>query len=219
MKKVLVLTLLMTGCLRYQPKTVTPAAFYQKQVTGELSSSGWLNRYNQLAEVTPDEQFTKAKERNRLLNEFVWLVDVSYANFEAGFYGARATGDVAADFLQLGLTGATTLTNGQRAKTILALVATTTAGGKASIDAHWYDQQSRSAIVAKMRASRLTQLAVIEQGMRTQLKDYPLEQGLRDVQAYYEAGTVVGALQQISADAGTEQAAGKQKLTLVRQGH
>ena len=218
MKKLWILALaLLTGCSAYQPKAVIPNKFYLKQAKVELSGD-WIATYNALPEATAVQQQFKTEERNRRLNELIILVDNSYSQFESGFYGGVAKGEIASDFLQLGLSGAGAITNGERVKTILALVATTTAGGKASIDAHWYDQQSRSAIVAKMRASRLTQLAVLEQGMLDSLGDYPLEQGLRDIQTYYSEGTVSSALQEIAVDAGQQTSVAKQTLKKLHNG-
>jgi len=44
-----------------------------------------------------------------------------------------------------------------------------------------------------------------EHHMKGNLSDYSLETALGDVYSYYDAGTVVGALQNIAQAAGTEQ--------------
>jgi len=205
-----------SGCTRYSPRAPAPIKFYLKQIDAELSSSDWLLKYNALPQVTPADLAIKTSERNRLLNEFVWVIDNTYGKFEVSFYSGKATQDIAGDFLQLGLTGAAALTAGAHAKTVLAIVATTAAGGKASIDARWFDQQSRYAVVAQMQALRATQLALIEQGMKQGIAEYPLAQGIRDAQDYYQAGSVVSALQAIASSAGSQATAAKQALILMR---
>jgi hypothetical protein len=71
-----------------------------------------------------------------------------------------------------------------------------------------------------MRSSRAAQLAILQDAdhMKAGLtvknagdKTYSLEAGISDVGAYYEAGTVVGALQSIAEAAGTEASDAKKK--------
>lgn len=75
-----------------------------------------------------------------------------------------------------------------------------TTGLKTSIDKNFLDQQTRSAIVQKMRALRDKKLATIQDSthMGAPAGNYSLEAGLADVYGYYDAGTVVGALQSIA---------------------
>src|SRR5579864_170118 len=214
---ILLCALTLCSCSVYRPKAMPPTAFYGKAVKAELSSADWLSKFNALPEATPADLAYKAQERNRLLNESIWLVDSSYANFENQFYGLRAAEDIGGDFIQLGLTGAATLTGAAGTKTILALIATTATGAKASIDSHLYDQLSRGPIVNQMRASRATALIPIQQGMLAPLSEYSLDQGLRDVQDYYASGTVVGALQAMVITAGQQSTAAREQLRLLRQ--
>jgi hypothetical protein len=213
-----VLLLLPTAaCTKYAPKAATPIRFYQKQVNAELASGEWLAKYAALPIATAADQSFKTAERNRLLNEFIYVIDNSYSKFESDFYGARATEDIGGDFLQIGLTGAAALTGAAGTKTVLALVATAATGGKASIDNHWFNQQSRYAIVTQMRALRDTQLAEIEKSMAQGCGAYPLENGIRDVQEYYQAGSIVAALQAIASNAGSQATAAKAALKAVRK--
>lgn len=65
-----------------------------------------------------------------------------------------------------------------------------------------------------MRALRATQLAAIQDQnhMKAGVTAYSLEAGISDVSAYYDAGTVIAALQSIAESAGqqTKEAADKQ---------
>ena len=57
-----------------------------------------------------------------------------------------------------------------------------------------------------MRAQRAKQLALMqdENHMKGGVTDYSLEAGLNDVYRYYNAGTLVGAIESIASAAGSE---------------
>lgn len=200
---VLVLCLLFSGCTRYAPRASHPLVYYNSSVNAEFADGTWLSRYNAAPSV---------EERNRLIGEFVWTVDRTYDRFEVAFYSGKATEDIAGDFLELGLGGASTLLSSVATKSILALAAVTVTGGKASLDSHLFNMQSREAIVAQMRALRTLQLVQIEQGMQQPLSAYSLTQGIIDVQTYYAAGSIVNALQAISQNASAQAVSATQIL-------
>ena len=147
---------------------------------------------------TPAALLAKQQARNRLLSAFIWSVDQNYDQFEVKFYSDKATEDIAGDFIGIALGSATVFTASAHAKTILATVAAAVVGTKASVDAHWYDTQTRESVVSEMRALRATQLTVIETGMTNPVSAYSLDQGILDVQAYYQDGSIVSALQAIA---------------------
>jgi hypothetical protein len=185
---------------------------YQQTVTQELSGSAWLTAYNSMPESTADQQNAKMAQRNRLLYDFIWPVDAGYNRFEVAFYTGVATEQTAFGLAQIGLGGAGTLASAERVKTVLASAATMLAGTNATISSQWFNQATRTTIVSEMQALRASQLSVIQQGMGQPLASYPLEQGIRDVQQYFMAGTVVSALQAISTNASAQAQAAKQAL-------
>src|SRR5437899_1909788 len=77
-------------------------------------------------------------------------------------------------------------------------------GVKGAIDADLFYQKTMPALVAQMDAQRRTVLANILQGLSQGLDLYPLQQGLRDVDSYYAAGTIPGAISGVVTDAGAK---------------
>jgi hypothetical protein len=212
LSSVFFLALFTVACGSYTPKAPKPITVYQKDVTQELSGNGWLTAYNAMPEGTADQQAAKVAQRNRLLYDFVWGIDRNYEKFEVEFYAGKASWDIAGDLVQIGLSGAGVLSSAERVKTVLAAAATMASGTKASIDDRWINNETRQVIVSEMQALRSTQLGVIQQGMAQPLAAYPLEAGIRDVQAYFTAGTVVSALQAISTNASSQAAQAKAAL-------
>jgi hypothetical protein len=95
----------------------------------------------------------------------------------------------------------------------LSAIATGTTGIDASYQKNYFDQQTRSAVVQTMRASRATELATLNDAnhMKAGISAYSLETGLSDVEAYYNAGTLVTALQTIAESASTQNTTAKQQ--------
>ena len=210
------LALFLVGCSQYRPRAPKPLLAYNIQVKSTLSAN-WLTTYDALPEATPTDLLAKQEARNRLLSAFIWSVDQNYDRFEVKFYTDKATEDIAGDFIGIALGGATVFTASAHAKTILSTVAGAVVGTKASVDAHFYDTQTRESVVSEMRALRATQLTVLETGMTNPVSSYSLDQGILDVQAYYQDGSIVSALQAIAQI--TSANATNAKATLMQRRH
>jgi hypothetical protein len=193
------------GCSVYRPKSPIPPG-YTKQILTDVTSTALLKDYNALRQGTDDEKKAKVARRNQILTELIYLVDQNYYTFENHFYGTQATFSTAADAATLGLTAAGSVTGTTELKSILSATATGVTGLRSSVEKNFFDQQSRAAVVTKMRALRATQLATIqdENHMKAGVTAYGLEAGISDVGTYYDAGTVVAALQSIAQTAGQE---------------
>jgi hypothetical protein len=70
------------------------------------------------------------------------------------------------------------------------------------VDKNAFYEKTLPALLAKMEALRKQQLAVIRHGLALAPEDYPLIQALADVDTYYNAGTIPGAILEITGDAG-----------------
>jgi hypothetical protein len=183
---------------------------------------------------TDAEKQAKVSRRNQILTELIALIDQNYSVFEDRYYGSDASVNFAGDVANLGLTGVSSVTGTAHLKSVLSAIATGTTGIKTSYQKNFFDQQTRSAVVQKMRAGRATQLALIQDqdhmkapvacpidGCPTAaatdgsaahtVAPYSLETGLSDVDQYFQAGTIIGALQAIATSAGDDQTKAKTK--------
>jgi hypothetical protein len=179
---------------------------YRAHLVRDISAPDLLEKYDDLPETTDSDSRTKLATRNRLIREYVWLVDDSYHKFELDYYRSDATVNFASDALNIGLAGLASVTGTAHVKSVLAAIAAGTTGIKSSFEKHFYDQQTRTVIVQKMRAMRTEQISVIEDHLRLPLEQYDLAMGMEDVSQYYTAGTVLGALQGISGSAASQAA-------------
>ena len=239
-----------SSCARYKPKAYIPPGTIRNQYLADVTARTLLQTYNAMPAPTPDpdtpaaasQREAKAERRNQILTELIALIDQNYSVFEDRYYGSDAAVNFGGDVVNLGLTGVSSVTGTAHLKSVLSAIATGTTGIKTSYEKNFFDQQTRSAVVQKMRAGRATQLALIQDqdhmkapvvcpaaGCQTvaaaggnpahTVAPYSLETGLSDVEQYYETGTIIGALQAIAASAGQDQkeATTKQKTNSVTQ--
>ena len=219
---VLIALVCFSGCAKYKPKAYVPASSFRKQYLQDVTAPNLLQTYNNMPQSSAAEIQAKVTRRNRILQQLIALIDANYSDFESQYYGSDATISFAGDLANLGLTGVSSVTGTAHLKSVLSAIATGTTGIKTSYLKNFYDQQTRAAVVQKMRASRATQLGIIQDQDHMKapvvcpatgcpqvdgkaVSPYSLETGLSDVAAYYDAGTIIKALQDIASTSGDEQ--------------
>lgn len=212
-----------SGCQSvYRPKAAIPAATFSAPFLADLESPTLISAYDALPEGP-----AKVARRNQILYEYLWLVDNSYGNYENGFFSGQAFISTGADILNLALDTTGAVTGTAHLKSILAAASGAVTGLHASYQKNFFDQATRESIVQVMRAGRLTVRAEIEAGMANcntavvcavSAPGYTLEQGLIDVAAYYDAGTVIGALLSISQSSAASASTARQTIRAMRAG-
>lgn len=156
------------------------------------------------------------KDRNEIINQKLVLMDLQYNRFVSEFAFEKQTIDTVTDVVVLGLSIGATAVGGAGAKTLLSAISAGVTGSKLSVDKNFYYEKTVSVLVSAMNAQRKTALIPILQGMLQSVDQYPLGRALADLDAYYRAGTFLGALQAIQADAGAKEAKASEKLDDVR---
>ena len=189
--------LMMTSCssLVYIPKPPLLSTTFSTAYLSDLSTPTMIKDFNAMPEGP-----AKIARRNEIVWEIVYLTDSSYRTYESGFFSGQAYVGTAGDIAVLSLDAVAAVTGTAHLKAVLAAISGGVTGVRASYQKNFYDQASRDSIVQTMRANRLAQLAVIQQGMRTG-SNYTIEQALLDATDYYDAGTVIGALITINTSA------------------
>ena len=148
---------------------------------------------------TPDTGRMDA--RNRFISGRLVQVDLRYLRFIKTLTSDKQQLDSATDIANLALNLAGTLVGTARAKTNLAAAAAGIGGAKTTIDKDFYYEKSIDALVATMNAKRKEVLVGILTGLATPLDQYPFERAVTDLQQYYLAGTLNGAIRFIHTEA------------------
>ena len=162
----------------------------------------------------PPREPAAATARNKMIYGVLAEIDYVYHNYEIALFMNEGSFKVATDVLQLGLGVASTITNGARSKTVLSAVLTGVTGTSLSIDKNFFRQQTVQALISSMQAGRDRTKAIIIQRLSEPATTYPFQAARSDLAAYFFAGTLPGALQQLTQTAGAN--ADDQRVALKR---
>ena len=156
------------------------------------------NSYRDYASATGPR---KRELRNQIVNSRMRAIDLFYYDYEARLTRERQDVGFFATVAQLALTTSSTLVSSAGTKTILSAAATGLTGTKESYDKNILIDRTISVFQQQMQAQRQLVKAKIIQRLSLGVDAYPLELAQSDLEEYYRAGTLTGAL------LGTEQTA------------
>ena len=128
-------------------------------------------------------------------------IDLFYSQYEASLTRERQNVGFFATVAQLALTTSATLLSSPATRTIITATATGLTGAKESYDKNILIDRTIDVLQKQMRAQRQLVKAKVIQRLALGTAAYPLELALGDLEDYYRASTLTGAL------IGAEQAA------------
>lgn len=181
---------------------------------GDVYSAEIDTRY---ANGLPDDAFMTKATRNLVIDQAVFTIDNSFQRYVESLYASGALFDTMADLAVLGAASASTVAGGEGAKTILSAIAAGVSGARSTINKNYFAEQSKVALISKMKEMRARTLLRIEEGKRTPISVYPMSQAMVDLQAYYFAGNILSALQDITREAGEGLTQQQEALHLIRR--
>ncbi len=147
-------------------------------------------------------QETARRIRNEAIENGIMAVNSVYTDFVDDLNTGRATGNFIADVVDLGMGAAIGITNGERALQVLGVSLTAFRGGRHSVDVNFFKEQTTPILINKMDDNRSIVYASILLKKKKSVDEYPMTEAIRDVVDYYNAGTLVRALTQLSKDTG-----------------
>ena len=158
------------------------------------------------------DEATRRSRRDDLVNGRLRAIDLQFGLFEQELAREGVLMNVGSDWAVLGLSAAGAVVPAAGTKAILAAVSGGLTGGKASIDKNVFYEKTLSVLLGKMEAQRKETLVTIRRGLELPTASYPLNQALMDVEDYYKAGTIPGAILGIAATSGASAAAADKEL-------
>ncbi|MGO9577887.1 MAG: hypothetical protein ACLP2P_00595 [Desulfobaccales bacterium] len=198
---------IISGCATFQ-FAPSPPSMYKANYTLEDYNSD-LSFYKPLG--------TAVDVRTYYRNKIVFLtkteIDKNYAAFKNSFYGERAGTETLLDIAQIGLTSAGTLAAGETIKTVLAAVATGVSGSRLSFNKNFFKEKSPDILISRMDALRVEKWSQIHLQLINSTDDkYSLYEAEGDLFAYYQAGSLQAAFQNIIAESGAIQKEADNKI-------
>lgn len=145
---------------------------------------------------------TAKRIRNEAIENGIMAVNSVYTDFVDALNTGRATSNFIADIIDLG-TGATIgISKGERSLQVLGVTLTAFRGGRKSADLNFFREQTTPILINKMDDNRSTQYASILLKKDKSADEYPMQEAIRDIVDYYNAGTLIKAFTQLSKDTG-----------------
>lgn len=191
------------GCKSYRYAGAPPPSYDVdadlKQLSDQFKPATAVSNYYALGDAAT------TADRNKVISARLVMMNLQYLKWARTVTADKQLLDTASDVLILSLNLAGTATGGASAKTILAAISAGVAGSKTSVDKNYYYEKTLPALFAAMNAQRKTVLTNIIAGMAKPLSVYTFEQGLTELQEYYQAGTFLGAVNAVQADSGAKE--------------
>ena len=142
----------------------------------------------------------RKQARNLILEELMLIVDHGYHRYEGNLIAGRAKWKFGLGTTTQALSLAATASTVETSKTIFSGISTLVGSTDTELDKNFYLEQTSYALAYQMQAQRLTVSTQMLLNMHDNTKayaDYSLERGLVDIEAYYRAGTVAAAVQNV----------------------
>ena len=159
---------------------------------------------------------TKARLlRNRMMERRMAVIDAYYKEFQAGLVKENVRADFFLSLIGIGVGAAGSLV-AETASQILSAVSGGLAGGQAAYGKAVLYDKAMSALVAQMQASRKVIAADIFQRWNEDIEQYPMWMARTDLENYYFAGSLPGAILATAADAKEKDARAEDKLLRLR---
>jgi hypothetical protein len=152
--------------------------------------------------------------RNNLVTARMYAIDLKFSEFEKNLF--RETREIGfwATIVSLGLTGGATFA-AETTANVLAAAATGVTGTRAAYEKEVLAEKTVVAINTAMHTNRIKVEVRIRRGLQRPIEEYPLGLALSDLEDYYYAGTVLGALVGITEIVGSEGKAAERDLVIV----
>jgi hypothetical protein len=144
----------------------------------------------------------------------MFATDLQFSAFEESLFGDTRKGSFTATLATLGLTTAAAASSGGGSQ-VLSGIAAFIIGGREAFQKEVLNERTIIAVHTAMRAKRAQVALRIRTGLGRSIAQYPMELGLADISEYYSAGTVLGALVDITENVGA--AAQKAEAELQEQ--
>lgn len=200
-----------TGCPNMEPS---------KNLKNKNAIASQINDYladKQDAYNRATDPLVKQAERNDLIEGALAMMDSNYQDYINRIEARRSTSDFIADVIELGTGAATGIAKGERPNQILGIALTAFRGGRKSIELNFYKQQTTPILISKMDGNRAVVYAEILQKMSRPASEYSIKAAVRDLVAYYNAGTIIRAFTELAKDTAAQtQQSEKRVLQLKR---
>lgn len=160
-----------------------------------------ITDYNDPA-ITPVGE--KKSLRDEIVNARIYATDLHFGAFQQDLRQEGIELNLSSDIAVIGLNLAGTLVGSAATKSMLAAASGGLVAAKTSFDKNVYFEKTMVVLLGEMVAQRKSVLVRIRGNLVKSVDEYPLTQALVDLEDYYNAGTIPGALMEIAEESGAK---------------
>ena len=165
-------------------------------VAKKLASPVWYAEY--AASTGP----RRRELRDQIVLSRIYAMDLYYSEYEVQLTQERQNIGFYSTIASLALTTSATAIAAAETKTVLSAVATGLTGARTAYDKEILIEKTITILQTQMRARRKEVKTQIIARLGEDTTAYPLELALSDLETYYRAGTITGALIEVTEAAG-----------------
>ncbi|MEP6568603.1 MAG: hypothetical protein ABJC10_02425 [Acidobacteriota bacterium] len=185
-----------TGCPKYRP-----SVDFKNPNSLVAKINEHIKAQNTLYVAALGSSPAQAKQiRNELIEDALPYIDGAYIDFITDIQAGRDRNNFVLDLVELGAAASVGITKGERSLQIIGVALTAFRGGRRSLDANFYKDQSTPILISKMDGNRAKVRTTILEREKKEPIDYPLGAAVSDLVDYYNAGTLVRAFTQLQQD-------------------
>lgn len=167
--------------------------------SGQAKTDSWIKKSESCMIAVSAAEITVCKNyRNGMISEIMMIVDHNYHNYAGNLVAGRAKSDFYFDTARTALETASTLFVPTDTKSILSALATVSGAVKDSAESSFYFEQTGPALIGLMQADRATIETEIIGKRQQDYPDYTVADAMRDLGAYYRAGTMASAVNSLN---------------------
>jgi hypothetical protein len=161
----------------------------------------------------------KTEYRNEVIMARMRATDIQYNRFEKSLRTEEVASNIATTWAKLGLNAAGAVTGGTALKSALAATSAGIIGAEEAFDKEAFFERTLPVIIQEMRTARTQVKATILQRMNLNTTQYPIWLAVSDLDDYYYAGTLNGAVTSLSEKSAAAQVQADKDITIaVRSG-
>lgn len=204
----------LAGCASVEgyPNRLEYSTQYVTEVSGYASPEAII-RYNSTTDIAAATLL-----RNNTVTARIFSIDANFHQFVRDLTTQQNLSTVGVDWAAIGLASAGAVVGSSQTKAILAAISAGLLGAKAAVDKDIFYNKTIPALITLMEAQRKIVLAQIYLGLKKPVTEYTIYQALADLDNYYNAGTINGAIVGLTTAAGASSQEGTNQIAAVLSG-
>jgi len=178
---------------------------------GGSATGGKIDMYN--SSTDPVE---RKKLRNEIILNRLLAYDLQFSLFQEALYKEGIVSNLSLDILGMGVGIAGGVVTQATTSRILSALSGGISGSRTAINKNLYYERTLPALLALMIANREKIKIEIYTGSQQEDAVYPLGQAISDLERYFIAGSIPGAIASVNEEAGKKQAQATIEFKAVR---